>query len=1026
MTAHLIDWPDDRSRPLRPRHTQAMDAVLHLYEDLIIPRFRSQRAPMPIVVLRTEEDCDSRPLPLSSDAPETLVTEIVEVLHRVYRDGRVLCKLLPEGYCETDERRRSAGSVMTPARAPRRDPGTGEGAGEESSVNPGEYGSAIAKVRDLSVSAAWENAWRSQYKPYAFPRSRMLRAIEDAGNVEDLLAGKIHRPSPHPQPPGGVVRPKPDVVLRNLRKVQWRPAKDDDSDRRPLLGALYSLISPANLLGGLLVAAISAKLIGPEATPLVLGVLAGAVVVLFLAQSIQENLAPLSWLGPANQWFTTTTFIGPVDDVPQQWLKWRPRLSWQVRKARARFVVEQLITAQYGAAAGNPAENAADPGGTTQDQALQFYLQLRVLAMLEDLRANHRRWALDLRHRKRTKPPMLFLPEVDKMAGGIALLQAISDVRSRRSEQDPLLILANSEELYKRARTGPQTMARNTYEAWLTSMRIDQSPSLGSHWPWVMDYPVANPELAGSAADKLQPTARRSVWNLWSRVTLAILLVALVGASLWRNNQLGNTYCGGGLFYSNQLLVWTPGSPRQCVGVDTSGAQEFIPPNGGVSLANTIPGPGRAAGPGQDGTTLGQVTLGLLESDIAAQNQDAEQSGDYVSFVYSGPFVSTNSNETQALSGVKELAGVYAWQYNVNNSNDSLKLRIDIASGGLDFASKQRMADEIVTAASQDPTIVGVIGLGRDTSSSPAVTLELAKADLAVVDTTNSDDNLPDDWNYFGMAATNSEEAAALRPYIGQAANSTAIIFERHTTPEDLYSVQQGGAAMGMLRSAHFHLVGGGPLAFDVTDDNQSNIAQSPPALAACAATSHPSVVYLAGRSDDLPGLMAFIQSHADCFASRVIVLSGDDLTKNEYNDSVGSFFPPQVTLYYAALTDTEQTGPGSGLAQQLQSALRLSSLPGYTDPVYTDGTIALAYDAADALYNAAEDAASVGRSGIAWALRCQVSITNGATGHIGFTDVGHGIEIVRVTAYPDGSPDLTPWQYSGPSSGSCPPPIRR
>jgi ABC-type branched-subunit amino acid transport system substrate-binding protein len=989
MTAHLIDWPDDRSKPLRARHTQAMDAVLHLYEDLIIPRFRSQRAPMPIVVLRTEGNCDSRSLPLSSDAPETLVTEVVEVLHRVYRDGRALCKLLPEGYCETDERRGSGG-----------DPGKGDG----------EYGSAIAAVRDLSVSAAWENAWRSQYKPYAFPRSRLLRAIEDAVNVEDLLAGTVHR---------GVVRPKPDAVLRNLRKVQWRPAKDDDSDRRPVLGALYSLISPANLLGGLLVAAISAKLIGPVRAPLVLGVLAGAVLVLFLAQTIQQNLAPLSWLGSANQWFTTTTFIGPVYDVPQQWLKWRPRLAWQVRKARARFVVEQLITAQYG----------ADPDGTTQDQALRFYLQLRVLAMLEDLRANHRRWAPDLRRRKRTKPPMLFLPEVDKMAGGIALLQAISDVRSRRSEQDPLLILANSEELYKRARTAPPTMARNTYEAWLTSMRIDQSPSLGSHWPWVMDYPVASTELFGSAADKLQPMARRTVWALWSRVTLAVLLVALVGAGLARNYQLGNTYCGGGLFASDPELVWTPGSPRECVGIDTTGAAEFIPPNGGVSIANTIPGSGRAAGvpgPGQNGTTLGQVTLGLLEGDVATQNQAAEQSGDYVTFVYAGPFVSTNSNETEALNAVKELAGVYAWQYYVNNSDNSLKLRIDIASGGPEFVSKQLMTDEIVAAANQDPTIVGVIGLGRDTSSSPAVSQQLAKADLVVVDTTNSDDNLPDDWNYFGMAATNGEEAAALRPYITGAANSTAIIFERHTTPEDLYSVQQGGAAMAMLAGARFHLVGGGPLTFDVSAGNQSNLAQSLPAQAACAASPPPSVVYLAGRSDDLPGLMAFIQSHANCFASHVIVLSGDDLTKNEYNDSVGSFFPPQVTLYYAALTNTEQTGPGSGLAQQLQSALRLSSLPGYSDPVYTDGTLALAYDAADALYNAAEDAAGAGRSGIAGALRCQVTITNGATGHVGFTDVHHGIEIVRVVAYPDGSPDLTPWQYTGPSSGSCAPPIRQ
>jgi hypothetical protein len=175
--------------------------------------------------------------------------------------------------------------------------------------------------------------------------SRMLRATEDAVNVEDL-----------------------DAVLRNLRKVQWRPAKDDDSDRRPVLGTFYSLISPANLLGGLLAAAISAKLIGPVRAPLVLGVLAGAVLVLSRPNDPAEP-GPLELAG----------------------------VSWQVRKPRARFVMEQLITAKYG----------ADPDGTTQDQALRFYLQLRVPAMLEDLRASHRRWALDLRRRKRTKPPML-------------------------------------------------------------------------------------------------------------------------------------------------------------------------------------------------------------------------------------------------------------------------------------------------------------------------------------------------------------------------------------------------------------------------------------------------------------------------------------------------------------------------------------------------------------------------------------------------------------------------------------------
>lgn len=997
MAGRYVEWPD------QPQHTQGMDEVLNLFEGQIMPRFRSQPEPIPIVVLRATEGRDTKSS-AQADPPETLVTQIVEVLHRVYRDGRILCKRLPEDYVDTTDRHQASG-----------------GQGQDSD-NPESYGHAIARVRELSVSAAWDNAWRSQYKPYAFPRSRMLRAIEDAVNIEDLLLGKIHTGLGQLEPGGTTGRPNPDSVLRNLGKVRWRSAKDADSDGRPVLEALYALINPANLLGGVLVTAISAKLIGPVAAPLVLGVLAGSVLVLFLAQTIQQNLAPLSWLGSANQWFTSSTFIGPVDGPEPQRLNWRPRRSWQVRKERARFIVEQLITAQYGV----PGSEAAGSGVPAQDQALRFYLQLRVLALLEDLRANHRRWALDLRHLKRTVPPMLFLPEVDKTSGGIELLQAISDVRSRRSEQDPLLILAHSQELYRRARTAPRTIAqrKHKYDAWLTTMRIDQSPSLDSQWPWVMDYPFTGDDLARSWTPSNQPVARRQAWLLWSRVTLAVLIAVFVGLGLWRNHQLGNRYCGGGLFDSDTDLVWVPGSPRQCVGIDTTGAREFVAPNGGVSLANTIPGGGAASGSGQDNLTLGQVTLGLLENDIATQNQQAEQSGDYVTVVYAGAFATDDNDAAQGLNAVKELTAVYAWQYGVNSSNNSLKLRIDIANGALDFGSQQRMTDEIVAAAHRDPTIVGVIGLGRDTSSSPGVIQELAEAGLVVADTTNSDDYLPGDWNYFGMAATNSEEADALRPDISGAGNATAIIFERSTTPADLYSLQQGAAAEKMLSGAHFDLVGGRPLTFQVGADNKSNLAQSALVAAACDASRHPSVVYLAGRSDDLPALMEFIQSHANCFASHVIVLSGDDLTKNEYNESTGSFFPQNATLYYAALTDTAQTGPPSGLAQALQNALGLSSLPSYGSPVYTDGTLALAYDAADALYSAAEDSPGHSRSGMAWALRCRVAITNGATGPIGFTDVHHGIEIMRVTANPDGAPNLKLWNYSGPSSGSCTPPI--
>ena len=106
-------------------------------------------------------------------------------------------------------------------------------------------------------------------------------------------------------------------------------------------------------------------------------------------------------------------------------------MSWYVTQARAREVAGEIIKAQLDT---TPAAE--------RDRAQQFHLQLRTLALLEDLRVAHRSWAPDLRARKRRVPPVVFLPRADTANGGLKVLGAISDVRSRRSEQDPLLVLA--------------------------------------------------------------------------------------------------------------------------------------------------------------------------------------------------------------------------------------------------------------------------------------------------------------------------------------------------------------------------------------------------------------------------------------------------------------------------------------------------------------------------------------------------------------------------------------------------------
>ncbi len=104
---------------------------------------------------------------------------------------------------------------------------------------------------------------------------------------------------------------------------------------------------------------------------------------------------------------------------------------------------------------------------------------------------------------------MLILRRVSRENGGIELIKAVSDVRSRRSELDPLLIVAGvaaadaplldrgtdtgtlpngadsrSQPLSRPARL--QQRLRHWYDEWAGNLRADQSPSRTNALPWVL------------------------------------------------------------------------------------------------------------------------------------------------------------------------------------------------------------------------------------------------------------------------------------------------------------------------------------------------------------------------------------------------------------------------------------------------------------------------------------------------------------------------------------------------------------
>jgi hypothetical protein len=1022
-------------------HPATADEVLTMCNGLA-ERFAHGPVLMPIVLLQVASARDkpgSSPAPEPEESTEEAAFQLVDELHSRYKDRRLLCRRFPN---KPDQR-------YAPLVPESPLPGlTG---------TLGEYDEALALVRTLATPQAWDNVGRSRYRRYSFPRSALLSAIEQAVAQSVSASGSTPAESGNSGGETSAEGKRPDQRAAFKRLNNLRP-------RKPLSGPLAALRSLTAVLMPAIAIVLSVELTTvstPQRVPMILFFLALAVGAAWIVLVFRQSLtAPLSAIFPGSRWFATSTYIfakDELDDTPSMRLgplgpllsRWSRRMR-TAREERARMVVSQLSTAYYG----SPSTSDAPPNhpaasDAEREIAMQLYLSLRVHALLEDLRASYQPGSLDLRRRKRKLPPMLFLPGADQRPGCVRFVQAVSDLRSRRSEADPLLILASSKEPLT-VHPSPPVLNDNwhdPYRQWIGRLRVEQSPSLGRRLPWVLLQEVRSDSWLSHARRDL-PKAGWSVWHLWSRWTVAFAVVLLCAGGLWRNQMIQERYCDGTLFGHDPNLVLASG---ECIGIDTTNVPAFLPAGAGVTLSDASP---RSSVTAADGSavSLSQVDLAYLEGLIRQQNQEATASASYITLVYAGALTAPAApagSPDRVRGALQELAGVYAWQYYVNvQQNDHVKLRIDIANDGDKAAQEQSMAKTVAAASSQDPSIEGVVGLDVDTKQTSAAIQDLAIAGLPVIDTTISDDNLPREaWNYFGLSPTNAEEAQSLvSRYAGHGNGRAAVVFQRVGSdgkPADPYTQQQALAAAKSLAAAGFRLTGENGGAGPITYSTQTTLATNTAILQAVC-TDHPAVVYLAGRHEDMTQLVGLLRQQQRCFPPRVTVLSGDDMTESEYPGTNAPALAPEMTLYYVAQADPAHVPPvpgggassadnGSGLNADLQQALHLSSTPSYSDPVFANGHMALGFDAAALLYSASTTGTGAGdqeqalpRAGVAPELRCpqEPIVSNGATGPLGFADVRHGLDFfMAVNAVSGPYPQRVTFRsYQPTRPGACAP----
>jgi hypothetical protein len=650
----------------------------------------------------------------------------------------------------------------------------------------------------------------------------------------------------------------------------------------------------------------------------------------------------------------------------------------------------------------------------------EFGLQMKTLAFLEDLRAAHRKLSPTLRGLKRPVPPVVFLRGVTADNGGVELLSAMSDIRSRRSELHPLLVVASAgyehraalDDLAVAPAPGP---LQDLYDAWEASLGTAQAPSQQVAGPWLLRLPIPAEAPDSLSPSRLSPRRRPGwtwLWSWWS--LLLVLAVTAVGGS-YLHGRLSSAHCSVRFPFSanvdTRLEDDTAGS-RECVGVSTDGVrfERGVPSTG-------LDGDRRAPGPRHTG---GELTLADLQHMIDEEDASVVRGhAPYVTVLYVGMLTTADGQEQSAVSSIRELAGAYLAQL-ANNHTDQpgevgmpLKVRLLAVNAGQNMAFSGLVADRILAIARRDPTVVGVVGMGRNTSASQAAIRRLNDAGLAIVDPVNSSDQLPMLAHYYGLAATDHDEAVAARRALGGHPVGRALIVSRSPGPAQEYSSELAADAQEALRPRQPD-----PLTYDGTDDIAGKVKT------ACEnSLGHPyDLVYFAGRAEDLPGLINGLSS-GGCADRPLTLIGGDEVARASFGSGRHQILlPPTLTVYYTTFNHLPNLVAGGRDRTNAFFLLARNVLGIVPGPLLADGQMALTYDSTSALAQAAQKAfntlgltvrdrertagSSVVTSGSVLLELPLLRANEGASGTIDFTGDQHtlngsghrGLTLVKVT----------------------------
>ncbi|MGW1596761.1 ABC transporter substrate-binding protein [Streptomyces sp. NPDC002343] len=406
---------------------------------------------------------------------------------------------------------------------------------------------------------------------------------------------------------------------------------------------------------------------------------------------------------------------------------------------------------------------------------------------------------------------------------------------------------------------------------------------------------------------------------------------------------------------------------------------------------------------------------------IDAQNRQAEHFAaqgktvrTVVAFTSNGP---TSETDTLFDGTIPELRGIAMWQQKLNKdavSDDSrVRLRVKVVTTGKGFENAEQEARKLVDQvkrgrpgkdgkdakdAKDYEEVIGVLGFAQSKETTRNALDILEQAELPVIGTTATADEMLVSANYWPFTPLNSTEAhieanfATGFPIMARAAGGcepakAAVVIQ---SSADLYS-------KSLADRFREHFRGKAQLVnFSQEGDFTGAPAGTPQIRSAhdlaetvCDALSgtDPTVVYWSARARDFVAFVNALDTQGTCTHRDITMLGGNELTNvvltGEFNDK------DWLRLYYSA--HRLPAGDAAADEKTKQFVSRYDAFvtgPPKDDPWRDDGHSAVSYDAFHVLSRAADMALS-GQGGVdpnamLTALKSGISF-DGATGYISY-----------------------------------------